>query len=125
MIFMILPTKTILIFLVVYLDDMNLNLDLDLSLCLDNLKELDLDLAQIHLGFQGSKSMDLKYPPKPKNLEIPRPALTLVLSSSAILCHAPSAKLFFLLFLTARFVSLYTFPPLYPLYLSLSTKSES
>ena len=30
MIFMILPTKTILIFLVVYLDDMNLNLDLDL-----------------------------------------------------------------------------------------------
>ena len=38
--------------------------------CLDNLKELDLDLAQIHLGFQGSKSMDLKYLQKPRNLEI-------------------------------------------------------
>ena len=69
--------------------------------------------------------MNLKYPPKPRNLEIPHPALMLVLSSSATLCHALFAKLFFLLFLAARFVSLYTFPPLYPLYYSLSTKSES
>ena len=69
--------------------------------------------------------MDLKYPPKPKNLEIPHPALTLVLSSSATLCHALFAKLFFFLFLAARFVSLYTFPPLYPLFFSLSTKFES
>ena len=37
--------------------------------------------AQIYLRFQGSKSMDLKSPHKPKNLEIPHPTLKLVLSS--------------------------------------------
>ena len=43
-----------------------------LMVCLDGM-DLDLDLAHIHLGFQGSKCMDLKFPHKPKNLEIPCP----------------------------------------------------
>ena len=70
-------------------------------LCLDNLKELDLDLAQIHLGFQGSKSMDLKYPQKPRNLEIPHLRLPSVLRnyhalSSSVLTL--SSQCFFLSF---------------------------
>ena len=69
-------SKVEILVLYLDLDDMNFDLDLDLrgskskSFCLDNLKELDSDLAQIHLGFQGSKSLDLKYPQKPRNLEI-------------------------------------------------------
>ena len=71
----------------VYLDDIDLDLNLDLrkpkskSFVWVKLKEMDLNLAKIHLGFQGSKSKDLKSPHKPKNLEIPRTAHTLVLSS--------------------------------------------
>ena len=42
-------------------------------LYLGKLKKMDSDLAQIHLGFQGSKSMDLNSSHKPKNLEIPHP----------------------------------------------------
>ena len=97
--------------------------------CLDKLKELDLDLAQIHLGFQGSKSMDLKSPHKPKNLEIPHLTLALCsqcfIGSRTITLFLPLFSVLLSLFLAARFVSLNSFLPLYPLYFSLSTKSES
>ncbi|XP_050266326.1 uncharacterized protein LOC126709988 isoform X2 [Quercus robur] len=51
---------------------------------------MDLDLAQIHLGFQGSKSMDLKSPHKPKNLEIHR--LTHSVSLWALRVSLPSCN---------------------------------
>ena len=63
--------------------------------CLDNLKELDLDLAQIHLGFQGSKSMDLKYLQKPRNLEISHSHTYCFSLGSVSLFLAVTHKLFF------------------------------
>ena len=54
---------------------------------------MDLDLAQIHLGFQRSKSLDLKFHHKPKNLEIPRPTLTLVLSSQFFIGYSVTLSL--------------------------------
>ena len=96
--------------------------------CLDKLKELDLDLAQIHLGFQGSKSMDLKSPHKPKNLEIPH--LTLALYSQYFIgssnCHALSSSICSTSFsLSCSKVCLSTLFFLFILSISLSTKFES
>ena len=75
------------------LDDMDLDLNLKAQiqiLCLSKLKEMDLNLAQIHLGFQEPKSMDLKSPHKPKNLEIHR--LTHPVSLWALRVSLPSCN---------------------------------
>ena len=97
-------------------------------LCLDKLKELNLNLAQIHLGFQGSKSMDLKFSHKPKNLEIPH--LTLALYSQYFIgssnCHALSSSICSASFsLSCSKVCLSTLFFLFILSISLSSKSES
>ena len=58
-------------------------------------------MAQIHLGFQGSKSMDLKYPQKPRNLEIPHLRLPSVLRNYHALASSVltlSSQCFFLSF---------------------------
>jgi len=62
----------------VCLDDMNLDLDLSPQiqiLCLGKLKEMDLDLGQIHLVFQEPKSVDFNSSHKPRNLGNPRSRL--------------------------------------------------
>ena len=92
-------------------------------LCLDKLKELNLDLAQIHLGFGGLKSSH-----KPKNLEIPH--LTLALYSQYFIgssnCHALSSSICSTSFsLSCSKVCLSTLLYLFILSISLSTKSES
>ena len=86
-------------------------------LCLDKLKELDLDLAQIHLRFQGSKSMDLKSSHKPKNLEILPSVLYTSSAPATVMLSLPLFAVLLSLFL-ARLVSLNSFLPLYSLYLS-------
>ena len=91
--------------------------------CLDGM-DLDLDLAHIHLGFQGSKCMDLKFPHKPKNLEIPCPyahALFSILHRLQILYHALSSspKLFFFLSFPQQGLSLSTLFFLFILSISL------
>ena len=81
------------------LDGMDLDLNLKAQiqiLCLSKLKEMDLNLAQIHLGFQESKSMDLKSPHKPKNLEIHRlthPVSLWVLRVSLPSCNSGSSSI--------------------------------